>query len=108
MPRQPNYDPEQAFLLACRILRWEVTRPEREGGRVDFFLPKFGLYVEVKAYGCERLIDQINSVNNGAGPMMVLIGMKGVLAFISMLHACHIQGETQDYLSLCGMDTKIK
>jgi hypothetical protein len=56
------------------------------GGRLDFYLPEFGLYVEVKTYECPRLLDQIKSV-------LILCGLHSVSAFRRFLVA--VQSNTR-------------
>ena len=61
----------------------KFTRPEREqggngpNGSLDYFLPDYGLLVELKAWSCERLHRQIGDRQN----VMVLVGMDAVLGF---------------------------
>lgn len=71
---------EREFAALCQEFGIVVQRPEQRGGRLDFFLPEFGLYVEVKAYSSERLHSQLESVNAGAVPVMVLIGLSSIVA----------------------------
>lgn len=64
------------------------TRPERTKdtqSTLDYYLPRYNLSIEVKAYATERLVTQIVKSGLDAGPVMVLIGLDGVLAFIKMI-----------------------
>lgn len=74
---------ELRFREICRNRGIRCERPDTATGgkRLDFYLPDQGLYVELKAYMCSRLETQVNSVNEGAGPVMVLIGLAAVEAF---------------------------
>lgn len=78
---------EQAFMDVCAAAGIRYERPERMGGRVDFYLPDFELFVEVKAYSCERLHEQLESIDAGRNAAMVLIGVKSVAAFARMIGA---------------------
>ena len=78
---------EAAFVAICEERGWNFTRPEREAGghgpngTLDFYLPQFGLAVEVKAWSCKRLVRQLE----GRTGVMVLIGLDAVRAFGRML-----------------------
>lgn len=71
---------EQEFMKLCDDYGIVYTRPERAGGRIDFYLPEFKLYVEVKAHSCERLHSQLESIEAGKNAAMVLIGIEAVRA----------------------------
>jgi hypothetical protein len=83
---------EQAFMDCCAEHNVWYQRPEQTGGRLDFYLPDYGLYVEVKAYSTERLHAQLESVNAGPVPVMVLIGIGSVRAFGQMLRSSLLAG----------------
>jgi hypothetical protein len=56
---------ELEFAALLDEFKISYSRPDQTkgGGRLDFYLPEFRLYVEVKTYECPRLLDQIKSVN---------------------------------------------
>lgn len=64
------------------------TRPDRDASvkpTVDFHLPEYGLYVEVKAYATERMVEQLIRSELDGGPVMVLVGLEAVRAFGRLL-----------------------
>lgn len=71
---------EKAFMALCEKREIKYTRPEKEkhnSSNLDFYLPYYGLYVEVKAFSCDRIHDQIKD----HGSVMVLVGESAVQAF---------------------------
>jgi len=81
---------EAAFMEMCDDLHINYIRPEKYGGRIDFYLPGFALYVEVKAWPCERLHDQLESIEAGKNAAMVLVGVKSVHALRCLLSKIHL------------------
>lgn len=69
---------ELEFMAMCDRHGITCIRPQEWGSRLDFYLPGFDLYVEVKAYSCERLHGQLESANAGPCPVMVLVGLRSV------------------------------
>jgi len=53
------------------------------GRMLDFYLPEFGLYIEVKAFPCERMYRQVAGMTN----ILAVIGKQGVDAFGALLDA---------------------
>ena len=76
---------EQAFIKMCLELGIKYTRPEHAGGRIDFYLPAFDLYVEVKAWPTPRIVAQLESVEAGKNAAMVLVGMESIRALRQLL-----------------------
>jgi hypothetical protein len=73
---------EAEFEQLCSDFEIRYERPEQQGERLDFFLPDFWLYVEVKHYACERMVAQAESVG---GPVMFLVGPDSVNALRKLL-----------------------
>lgn len=78
-----HYTQEEQFVAVLTELGVSYRRP---AGRLDFYLPDFNLYVELKTYPCERLEGQLESVM--PSPVMVLCGPDSVAAFREFLKAC--------------------
>jgi hypothetical protein len=61
----------------------EFTRPERERRdptNLDFHLSAFDLYIEVKMFHTDRIVDQLSKVPVGKS-VIVLVGPQSVTAF---------------------------
>lgn len=77
--------PEEAELVrffAHNQIRY--VRPDREKGMVstlDFYLPDYGVSIEVKAWSTERIHTQIERSGED-GKVIVLVGLVAVHAFI--------------------------
>lgn len=69
---------EREFESLCVEFGLPFERPERDGGRLDFYVPALNLYVEVKAHSCERLHAQLETINTSLTPCFVLIGRDSV------------------------------
>lgn len=54
---------ELAFRQLCDEFGIRYVCPEKDGGRLDFYLPDVDLYVEVKAHPTPRLHDQRETCN---------------------------------------------
>jgi hypothetical protein len=78
---------ELEFAALLDKFKISYSRPDQTkgGGRLDFYLPEFRLYVEVKTYECPRLLDQIKSVNGES--VLILCGQDSVSAFRRFLVA---------------------
>ena len=88
---------ELAFDNLCDIFDLEYVRPDHSDnpkGRLDFYLPYFDLYVEVKAHSCERLHEQLESV--AGKPVIALIGKQSVDALYRLL--ARVEGNAQEIL----------
>lgn len=75
---------EEQFESLCRDLG--ITfKSGTEGGapRIDYWLPDFGLLVELKTYETERLYSQLQSVSGL--PVLVLCGPEAVCKFRDLL-----------------------
>lgn len=75
---------ELEFMRICRDNEIVLDRlgrypkgKSRPLGNIDFWLPEYGIGVEVRAWGCERLGSQMD----GKRGIMILIGMEAVKAF---------------------------
>lgn len=77
---------ELAFIALCHKHGYKVENPP--DNRIDFYLPDFGLYVEVKQYPTPRLHAQLESIDAGpANPALVLVGESAVNALDRMIDA---------------------
>lgn len=80
-------DPLEArFMEIMQLHGITYTRPEKDGShgsRLDFWLPQFGLAVEVKSWSSERQHEQLKDERSA----MLLIGIDGVNAFGKILRA---------------------
>lgn len=52
------------------------------GQRLDFFLPKHDIYIEIKQYHSDRISEQLMLRNN----IIVLQGINSVKCFVSLLN----------------------
>lgn len=77
---------EKQFADIMARLGIQAERPEKNGGRVDFYLPTFDMFVEIKQHPCERLPEQMESCGANAS-VMVLCGPRAVYSFGVMLDA---------------------
>jgi hypothetical protein len=82
-------DPLEAEMARILDLHQIVyTRPEKDksdASTLDFYLPKYGLSIEVKAWSCERMHEQIRRSGRERSGVMVLIGMPAVHALRMLL-----------------------
>lgn len=78
---------EKEFESICNQNNIRFKRPEQEKNNktLDFFLVDYNVYVEVKAYSCERMHHQI--VRNGNPPIIVIIGIEAVKSFGAILQS---------------------
>jgi hypothetical protein len=78
------------FLIDQKI---QFTRPERDRSdpaNLDFFLPAFDTYVEVKQFHTDRIAEQVSRVQPPRG-CIVIVGESGVRAFIAIaMSARHV------------------
>jgi len=58
-----------------------IHESQNNGSNLDFYLPKFDVYIEVKQYYSERIIKQISSRDN-----VILIQGKKSLEFINQIN----------------------
>jgi len=82
-------DPVEAAFAAL-LDRYNITytRPDRDKkdhSNLDFFLPEFALSVEVKAWSCERLHQQLRDSGRERDGILVIVGLAGVKAFGALL-----------------------
>ena len=94
MRKKHTNDPiEIAFeeILIAHNIPYECpdsTKGRMPGKRyLDFYLPTFGLSVELKAYSCERLHKQLRGSGKEKEGIVVIIGLNGVNAFGRLLVA---------------------
>ena len=73
----------EAFLIERGI---KFTRPERDTSdptNLDYFLPGFRTYVEIKQFHTERIAEQLSHVKKPNG-CIVLLGEMGLNAFLEL------------------------
>lgn len=86
-------DPLEKMLEDClKQNKMPYTRPERlihEESTLDFHLTNLGVSIEVKAWSCERMHDQLRDSKQEANGIIVLIGLPAVRTFVAFLNmAC--------------------
>lgn len=84
---------ELATAKVFRHFDIKFTRPDKDGsGNLDFYLPEYQLYVEVKAWSCERLHTQLRASGKERAGIVVLIGIEAVRKFGAMLLDIKVKG----------------
>jgi hypothetical protein len=80
-------DPMEVIIAAALDTRGVRYIHESEGKEktdgLDFYLPEFGTYIELKRLYAPRIVTQMERVNN----VIVIQGMEAALAFESLLAA---------------------
>ena len=67
-----------------------VVDPECKTRRLDFYLPEFELYVELKTWACDRMVPQLNAFAGKC--IIVLVGHESVFQFGLLLKAMFDKG----------------
>jgi hypothetical protein len=78
---------ELEFMRWCRERGLAFTIPERDPQtpvNLDFYLPRYRLYVELKSFNCERLPAQLGKLSYNQDAM-VLVGIGSVKRFIELV-----------------------
>ena len=85
MPTENPLEAKMAEILDRFGIPYERNKPiddERSGGRnLDFYIPPLHLFIEVKAFPCERMHRQIDGMTN----VIEIIGEDGVAGFGMLL-----------------------
>ncbi len=74
----------------------EYTRPERDKHdptMLDYYLPRFRMYVELKQFHTDRIAKQLANVPDGFN-VMVLVGRTAVVEFVRFVAAATGQQES--------------
>jgi len=86
--QQPACPMEMAFENMCVRYGIKFERNDSVTG-LDFYLPSFNVYVEVKQFHSERIAEQMSRQEN----VIAIQGMRGMVALEKMMNQAWLMGD---------------
>ena len=84
---------EAGFEALMRELGIPFVAGTAVGVRVDYYLPGFDLYVELKTWETDRLMDQLRSLTGES--ILVLVGPQSIKQFGAFLRDHRVESKTE-------------